>query len=641
MPTPLLILSDSPSSKSGLGRITRELAMQIHEKMGDVYRVGCVGPGCDDSVFMPFPNYALHYMENWVVEELPEIWRTFAGNERGILLVIWDASRLLWLVDPAQYCKPAPKITDQARIEKIANLRTFLINKPFEVWIYGAIDAEGPNGKLSFLIGQVLSKCDRVLAYSEWSARLIERTLNDGKTIEALPHGIDPQVWRPRGRDKARRKFGQLVFETDFSIKPDQFLIGIVATNQPRKDYGTAIQAAAMLLKTHDVLLWIHIDTLERENAWSLSALLVDYGLQNRAIVTHGRLTDEQMTWAYSACDVTFGIGLGEGFGYPVFESLACGIPCIHGNYAGAAEHLPSTYKMEPREFRTEGTFNSQRPVFRAADWAGAALRLKGETASLPPQLDWNNLWPRWEAWLRKDKMYPTHASPEFIKQVLPESAKDDPQSDYRLYIPFVNRPDQMMRALNSVKSLLPNITMIDNSPNSDGIVSADFGLEIVHPTVPLLFFQSMNFMLQDAKRRGCKFYFFLHNDGEVHPGFAIKMLELARAQKGKWGVIFSLYDVFACFNVDLLDGVGLWDRNLPWYFADNDYYRRLKLAGYEVIEAGQGATHEASSTINSDPQRKFENSITFPLWEQYYIRKWGGAPDHETFDVPFNLERQ
>ena len=387
MPIPFLILSDSPSAKTGLARIARELALQIHEKMGDVYRVGCVGPGFDDSVFMPFPNYALHKMENWVVEELPEVWRSFAGAERGILFVIWDASRLLWLADPTRYCPNQ-------------DLRQFLLSRPFELWTYTAIDAEGPNGKLSYLLREVLSRCDRVLAYSEWSARIIERTIGNGNTIDALPHGIDPQVWRPRGRDKARRKFGQLVFDTDFSVGPEKLLVGIVATNQARKDYGTAIAAAAELLKTQDVLLWIHVDLLER--FWSISALLVDYGLQNRAVVTHGRLTDEQMTWAYSACDVTFGIGLGEGFGYPIYESLACGVPCVHGNYAGGAEWLPAEYKIEPVAFRSEGTFASVRPIFTPKQWAEKALELKGKSASLPFELNWDNLWPRWEAWLRK-----------------------------------------------------------------------------------------------------------------------------------------------------------------------------------------------------------------------------------------------
>ncbi len=408
MTIPLLILSDSPSSKSGLGRITRELALRIHENMSDVYRVGCVGPGFDDRIFMPFPNYPLHEMENWVVTELPEIWRIFAGDERGILLVIWDASRLLWLVDPAKYCKPGMRQFDTNLAEKIisekyANLRTFLQSKPFDVWTYSAIDAEGPNGRLSYLLREVLSKCDRVLAYSEWSARIIERTI--GGKIEALPHGIDPQVWRPRGRDKARCKFGQLVFDTDFSIKPDQFVIGMVGTNQARKDFGTAIAAAAELAKVQDVLLWIHTDTMER--FWSISALLMDYGLQNQAVVTTGRLTDEQMTWAYSACDVTFGIGLGEGFGFPIYESLACGVPCIHGNYGGGAEWLPEEFKIEPVAFRHEGTFNSMRPVYTPQQWAEKTLAITGVSASLPLELNWNNLWPRFDAWLRKEQNVP------------------------------------------------------------------------------------------------------------------------------------------------------------------------------------------------------------------------------------------
>jgi len=392
-PIPLLILSDSVTSSSGLGRITRDLAQRIHEYMPDVFRVATIGYGGIGSRNIPWPDYHIQSMENWVVKELPAAWHDFAGDGKGILFCIWDASRLLWLTNPEQYC---PNVA----------LREFLATKPFKLWTYSAIDATGPNDRLSSLLKVVLSGFDRVLAYSEWSARIIERTLGDGKTIDALPHGIDTAIWKPRGRDKARRKFGELILgpDVDFSIGTDQFLVGIVATNQARKDYGTAIEAVSMVTKERDTLIWIHTDALERY--WSISALLHDYGLANRAIITTGRLSDEQMTWAYSACDVTLGIGLGEGFGFPIFESLACGTPCIHGDYAGAAEWLNPLLKIKPRAFRYDGAFASKRPVFDAQQWKLAMLdpRLKPENfdCGLTEGLDWTDLWQFFEAWFRK-----------------------------------------------------------------------------------------------------------------------------------------------------------------------------------------------------------------------------------------------
>jgi len=63
MPTPLLILSDSPASTSGLGRITRDLALRIHEHMSDVFKVGCLGCGGNPaSPALPFPVYEIHDM---------------------------------------------------------------------------------------------------------------------------------------------------------------------------------------------------------------------------------------------------------------------------------------------------------------------------------------------------------------------------------------------------------------------------------------------------------------------------------------------------------------------------------------------------------------------------------------------------
>ena len=66
-----------------------------------------------------------------------------------------------------------------------------------------------------------------------------------------------------------------------------------------------------------------------------------------------------------------------------------------------------------------------------------------------------------------------------------------------------------------------------------------------------------------------------------------------------------------------------------------------MRLAGFEIIETGLEVTHhnEASSTIKSDAKRAFLNSVTFPLYAEYYRQKWGGDPGSEQFIQPFNSD--
>src|ERR1700679_2167570 len=97
---PLMILSDAPTSGTGLGRITRDLATRIAENMPDTFRVATASPGGINSRHLPFHQYNLDGVEDFVPPTLPEVWEDFAGNEKGILTSIWDISRLSWLGHP-------------------------------------------------------------------------------------------------------------------------------------------------------------------------------------------------------------------------------------------------------------------------------------------------------------------------------------------------------------------------------------------------------------------------------------------------------------------------------------------------------------------------------------------------------------
>lgn len=420
MKTPLLLIGDAPSAQTGLGRILRDIAVRLHAHMSDTYEIATLGYGGFGSKDLPFMQYHIESMQDWFIPSLPEIWHDFAGDRKGIVFTIWDASRLLWFARPdnAQWC-PEPK------------MRAWLQSPPFKRWGYFPIDATGPNNRLSVMLRECLLGYDRILAYSSWAENIIRNTITPdvaSKTgLTAIPHGIDTAVFKPQrvSRDLFHEELGFNGPE----IYPEEKIIGIVATNQARKDYGLAIQAVAELAKDTPLRLYIQTDILERY--WSIPALLMDYGLIPQTIVNSNPISDAMMARIYSLCDLTLGIGAGEGFGYPIFESLACGTPVLTGNYGGHAEWMKNGHThslVNPHAYRMEGLYNCDRPVYEPKTWSYYMSKMirgvKTGKSLLPTELDWNNLWPTmWQKWF--DQTRPLQATSPSLRDNTSETDKE------------------------------------------------------------------------------------------------------------------------------------------------------------------------------------------------------------------------
>jgi len=209
------------------------------------------------------------------------------------------------------------------------------------------------------------------------------------------------------------------------------------------------------------------------------------------------------------------------------------------------------------------------------------------------------------------------------------------------LFVPYVNRFDLLEKAVRSAVCDDVDINIINNSNGASiGIPGVDFIQR--RPPVPLTFAQTQNWMLDIASGDSDyeEFYLFMHSDAEAGEGTVKKLVEMAHTltnTQHKWGVIFTSYDALAAFNTQAFVEIGGWDVNFPWYFGDNIVYRKLRLAGYELVESNLPVHHEPSQTLKSDPQLNFINGITFPFYHYFYTQMWGGEPGHEKYLTPFN----
>ena len=388
-PKPILFVSDSPELPTGLARISGDLATLLNSD--PAWRVGFLGLGGNGSRSFPFPIYQIQEKAGmWGEGNLAHVWDDFAGAERGVIMTVWDITRTAWMAMP--------------QVHPSGATRDFLSSGRFKLWGYFPVDATGPYERFTFLAKEAYQGYNRVLFYTQWAAKLFSQTL--ARPAEWIPHGINLDVFKPHPVPEGRK----ILYPR---VDDHTFLLGVVATNQARKDWGLVFETVA---KLRDILrpsgtrvhLWAHTDLLVRY--WNLNALSSDFGLKDDLTVTLN-LSQEDLAKLYSACDITLAPGLGEGFGYPIVESLACGTPVIHGNYGGGAELLQFADKagwlVAPVGWRYEGEHNCKRPVFNTQDWVEKILSAgrprQEECNALVKHLDWRKLYPSvWRKWFQR-----------------------------------------------------------------------------------------------------------------------------------------------------------------------------------------------------------------------------------------------
>jgi len=378
--TPCFLVGDGPQEQTGLGRIARDIgALLTTTELFDLVQIGGpIPPVWAGWHHLPMAEAARG--DDWGASYVAALWHDVFGRQPGVLFCIWDPARL--------YPYAA-------------------LDLPVRKWAYVAIDSYNRWGGLSGPPAVALQGFDRVLAYTRWGSEII-RNLST-PPVAYLPHGL----WLANFGPLADSDYAWVAEQLGPHVGREAIVIGCVATNQARKDLSLFCETLATLRgRGLNVYGWLHTDELVR--AWSVTQLVEDCGLDHAITVTIGHYTDRQLACLYHRADVTIAPGLGEGFGYPIVESLAAGTPVIHGDFGGGAELVPKAeWRVPIAATRRESIYALTRPVFRPEDVANAVERALAWRATVGARtadaycrgavahLDWLQLRPRWESWIR------------------------------------------------------------------------------------------------------------------------------------------------------------------------------------------------------------------------------------------------
>lgn len=170
-----------------------------------------------------------------------------------------------------------------------------------------------------------------------------------------VPHGVDTNIYKPIDKTEARKTMG---------FPQDAYIVGTVAMNkgQPsRKNFPSMLKAFAKFKQKHtDAVYYLHTqegigqDGFGGVNIPEMCQLLgLKYGTDVLLPDPYNMLlgfSDEMMANIYSSMDVHLLASTGEGFGIPIIEAQACGVPVIVGGWTAMPELVHSGHIIDKSE---------------------------------------------------------------------------------------------------------------------------------------------------------------------------------------------------------------------------------------------------------------------------------------------------
>jgi glycosyltransferase involved in cell wall biosynthesis len=201
-------------------------------------------------------------------------------------------------------------------------------------------------------IARIAKLAYQPIAYSKFGKEQLEAAEVDAAYV---PHGIDTELFQPGDKAEARKKMG---------LPEDVFLVGMVAANKgnapSRKCFVEAMMGFKILHDRYqDTAIYIHSVTGTQHQGINLTELGEVLQIPEDAMYFADQYQmqvgypNQYIRDAYNAMDVLLNPAMGEGFGLPIIEAQACGVPAIVTDWTAMSEVCKAGWKVSGRPFYT------------------------------------------------------------------------------------------------------------------------------------------------------------------------------------------------------------------------------------------------------------------------------------------------
>jgi glycosyltransferase involved in cell wall biosynthesis len=401
-PTRVLAVTESSFAGTGFGTYSGELLARLHaDPAFEVMELGCQGGGDDPrAAACPWPYFANEPPAADAPAAAAYRAACDAGHSPRVGAFAFERACL--------HFKPDAVLTyrDWHDDEWVARSPF----RPRFAWAAMAtVDAPPqPDAALSTYLS-----CDATLAYTRWGAGVLHGQSAGRLSPAVASPAADTAVFRPLG-EAARRKALAAC-----GLRDSPFVVGACLRNQPRKLLPDLFHAFGLYLGTADARLaarshlWLH--TTYPDCGWDLPALIRDCGFGARVLLTYlcrdcGGCSAAPYRGSRAACrlcgadaaflpqpaegvsrhqlagvmglfDCLIQLSTNEGFGMPLVEAAACGVPVLAVDHSAMAEVVRDLgghpIRVE-RHFRDPGTA-TDRALPDRLDCAAAVLALATE----------------------------------------------------------------------------------------------------------------------------------------------------------------------------------------------------------------------------------------------------------------------